>query len=165
MQQRPHKNKATFNDGRKSNDALKPATQTIPETILKLLSYISLPFSVHSFALNAMIHLPTNIVINELYNNEQIANTHTLYEMKQRYMPNRNPSIDSAPANHTNLFIATFLILSFHIIPIHRPAIDDAKLLNAIHCAGNSVIIALVIVGCAYVINNPEQNKLSNNQR
>jgi hypothetical protein len=43
-----------------------------------LLSYISRPLSFHNTALNAIIHFPTNILTNDVYNNDTIANIHTL---------------------------------------------------------------------------------------
>ena len=55
-------------------------------------------------------------------------------------------------------FIALSRTLSFHTIPINSPDSEPNNASNAIHSAGNAVIIAFVIAGEAYVTNNPEKN-------
>ena len=147
IQHSPQINKATFKEGIKRRAILKPATQTMPATTLVLLSYTSRSFSIHNFVLNAIIHLPIKVVINVEYTSEQIANTHTLYLIKHKYIPSPNPSKDSVIHSTRKYFIAFCLMQPFHIIPTNSPARAVAKDSNAIHSAGNSVIIALVTAG------------------
>ncbi|MBP5455572.1 MAG: hypothetical protein J6Y37_03670 [Paludibacteraceae bacterium] len=76
-----------------------PAMQTMPCTMLMLLSYVSLSPDGHSVALNAMMHFPTNIDTMFEYTNDAMAKTHTFHSMKQRYSPSRQPHVDSVTAN------------------------------------------------------------------
>ena len=98
MQHTDQRKSDTLRLGKAINAKTYPIIQTIPLTILTLLSYISLSFSSHNFALNAIIHFPTNVDMIVVYMSEAMANTHTFQFMKQRYNPNRQPHKDSANA-------------------------------------------------------------------
>ena len=84
MQQIAHRNNAVFNVGIKSNAAENPKMQYMPETMLELLSYISLPFSVQSFGLNAIMHFETIVHTSEPYIRVATAYTQTLNWMKHK---------------------------------------------------------------------------------